>query len=150
MTIKSQILDLLVQLKKERGVTIILITHDLGVVAETCDRVAVFYLGRIVEQGAALDIYRHTKHPYTQGLLGALPHPENWGDALKMIPGSVPTLLDPISGCAFASRCEYAMDICHQTFPPEYSFGDPTPVGQHRAACHLYAESEARQDGETG
>ena len=141
VTIQSQILDLLVQLKKERGVTLILITHDLGVVAETCDRVAVFYLGRIVEQGTALDIYRNTKHPYTQGLLGALPHPENWGDSLKMIPGTVPTIMDPISGCAFASRCEYAMDICRQVSPPEYYFGDG-----HYAACHLYAGSEGNQD----
>jgi oligopeptide/dipeptide ABC transporter ATP-binding protein len=134
VTIQSQILDLLVQLRQERGVTIILITHDLGVVAETCDRLAVFYLGRIVEQGKARDIFHDTKHPYTQGLLGALPHPSNWGDALKMIPGTVPTLTTAIPGCAFASRCDRVMEVCHLAPPPDVSF-----VDGHCAACHLYA-----------
>jgi peptide/nickel transport system ATP-binding protein len=133
VTIQSQILDLLVQLRNDRGVTIVLITHDLGVVAETCDRLAVFYLGRIVEQGVARDIFHETKHPYTQGLLGALPHPANWGDALVMIPGTVPTLTTEISGCVFASRCERVMEVCWGTAPPEVSFSD-----SHRVLCHLY------------
>ncbi len=134
VTIQSQILDLLVQLRQERGVAIILITHDLGVVAETCDRLAVFYLGRIVEQGKARDTSHDTKHPYTQGLLGPLPHPSNWGDALKMIPGTVPTLTTAIPGCAFASRCDRVMEVCHLVPPPDVSFADG-----HCAACHLYA-----------
>jgi peptide/nickel transport system ATP-binding protein len=136
VTIQSQILDLLVQMRDQRGVTMILVTHDLGVVAETCDRLAVFYLGRTVEQGASRDIFHHTKHPYTQGLLGALPHPTNWGDALNVIPGTVPTLMTSITGCAFASRCEHVMEICRQVSPPDVAFGDG-----HRASCHLYADS---------
>lgn len=136
VTIQSQILDLLVKLQRERDVTIILITHDLGVMAETSDQVAVFYLGRIVEQGAARDIFHHTKHPYTQGLLAALPNPSKWRDALKVIPGSVPTNLNPIPGCAFASRCEYVMDVCWQDPPPIVYFGD-----SHSAACYLCADS---------
>jgi oligopeptide/dipeptide ABC transporter ATP-binding protein len=112
----------------------ILVTHDLGVVAETCDRLAVFYLGRIVEQGAARDIFHRTKHPYTQGLLGALPHPANWGDTLKMIPGSVPTLMTDIEGCPFTVRCDRVMEICHTVRPPDVAFNDG-----HRATCHLYA-----------
>lgn len=143
VTIQSQILDLLVQLRQERGVTIVLITHDLGVVAETCDRLAVFYLGRIVEQGVARDIFHQTRHPYTQGLLGALPHVSNWGEALKMIPGTVPTLTTAITGCAFASRCERVMDVCRLVPPPDISFGPG-----HRAACHLY--SDLAQDGGQG
>jgi oligopeptide/dipeptide ABC transporter ATP-binding protein len=143
VTIQSQILDLLVQLRQDRGVTIVLITHDLGVVAETCDRLAVFYLGRVVEQGAARAIFHETRHPYTQGLLGALPHVSNWGDALKMIPGTVPTLTSAVTGCVFVSRCERAMEICRAVAPPDISFGP-----SHRAACHLYAD--LAQDGASG
>jgi dipeptide transport system ATP-binding protein len=143
VTIQSQILDLLIQLREQHGVTIILVTHDLGIVAETCDRLAVFYLGCIVEQGAAPDIFHDTKHPYTQGLLGALPHPSNWGDALKMIPGTVPTLMTAVVGCPFASRCEQVMEACWHVAPPDISFGP-----SHRAACHLYADPA--QEGERG
>jgi peptide/nickel transport system ATP-binding protein len=134
VTIQFQILDLLVKLQRERHVAIMLITHDLGVVAETCQRLAVFYLGRIVEQGGVRRIFHHTKHPYTQGLLAALPDPRNWGSSLKMIPGSVPSALEPIVGCAFASRCEYVMDVCRQVEPPLLAVDD-----DHLVACHLYA-----------
>ena len=143
VTIQSQILDLLIKLQKERGVTIILITHDLGVVAETCEEVAVFYLGRIVEQGSSRDIFHNTKHPYTKGLLAALPNPQTWGHALKVIPGSVPTNLEPIHGCAFASRCEYAIDACSKMQPPVIQISDG-----HFTACHLYADQGNNRDGE--
>jgi oligopeptide/dipeptide ABC transporter ATP-binding protein len=143
VTIQSQILDLLVRMREQRGVTIILITHDLGVVAESCDRLAVFYLGCIVEQGAARDIFHGPRHPYTQGLLGALPHPSNWGEALKMIPGTVPTLMTVVTGCPFASRCEKVMDICSAAAPPDVAFN-----GGHSTACHLYADS-AHKGGQT-
>lgn len=136
VTIQSQILDLLVKLQREREVGVILITHDLGVVAETCDQVAVFYRGQIVEEGEARAIFRDPKHPYTQGLLAALPTPSRWGDALKVIPGTVPTNLNPIVGCPFTSRCEYEMAVCQQVAPPVVHFG-----GGHQALCHLYAES---------
>ncbi len=145
VTIQSQILDLLRTLRQERQVAIMLITHDLGIVAETCEEVAVFYLGRVAEQGTVRDIFHRTKHPYTQGLLAALPNPrpETWGSSLKVIPGSVPTHLEPIPGCAFASRCEYVMDVCQQEDPPFVQFGDG-----HRAACYLYAPSTATVAGD--
>jgi oligopeptide/dipeptide ABC transporter ATP-binding protein len=135
VTIQSQILDLLVHLRDERGVTIILITHDLGVVAETCDKMATFYRGRIIEQGTVGDIFRQTKHPYTQGLFAALPNPQTWGQELNVIPGTVSINLEPIRGCAFASRCEYVMDVCRQGDPPVVTFNET-----HSTACHLYTE----------
>ena len=133
VTIQSQILDLLVKLQQDLGVTIMMITHDLGIVAETCEQMAVFYLGRIIEQGAVGNIFHDTKHPYTQGLLAALPNPQNWEDKLKVIPGTVPTLLEAIQGCAFAPRCEYVMSACTKKNPPLIQFNST-----HRAACHLY------------
>jgi oligopeptide transport system ATP-binding protein len=91
-----------------------------------------------VERGAVRDIFHRTKHPYTQGLLAALPNPQVRGAELKMIPGSVPTLLKPIVGCPFASRCEYVMDICHHVQPPLLLVGH-----EHHAACHLYNSAAA-------
>lgn len=143
VTIQSQILDLLVKLQRDRGVAIMMISHDLGIVAETCEQMAVFYLGQIIEQGAVGDIFHDPKHPYTKGLLAALPNPKNWGDKLKAIPGSVPTLLEAIQGCAFAPRCEYVMGICTQKTPPLIQFSTT-----HRATCHLYVDDIKHRDGE--
>lgn len=133
VTIQAQILNLLVKLQQERGIAIILITHNLGIVAETCQQVAVLYAGRIVEQGKVRDIFHRPGHPYTQGLLAALPNPGSRGQALKVIPGSVPSGLDSLPGCAFASRCEQAMPVCRQSPPPFFSRGP-----EHQAACYLY------------
>lgn len=133
VTIQSQILDLLVRLRHERGVTIILITHDLGVVAETCDAVAVFYLGEIVERGTVRDIFHHTKHPYTRQLLASLPNPNKWGQDLNVIPGSVPTNFDQLQGCPFETRCSERLEICKSTTPINVRFSD-----SHEAACHFY------------
>jgi peptide/nickel transport system ATP-binding protein len=133
VTIQSQILDLLVKLQREHDLAVILITHDLGVVAETCDEVAVFYRGRIIEEGDAPAIFREPKHPYTQGLLGALPTQSRWGDALKVIPGTVPTNLEAIIGCPFTTRCEHEMPLCQRLTPPTVRFG-----GRHQVHCHLY------------
>jgi len=133
VTIQSQILDLLVRLRHVRGVTIILITHDLGVVAETCDAVAVFYLGEIIESGTARDIFHHTKHPYTRQLLASLPNPNKWGQNLNVIPGSVPTNFDQIEGCPFETRCSERLGICKSTTAFNVKFSD-----SHQAACHLY------------
>jgi oligopeptide/dipeptide ABC transporter ATP-binding protein len=133
VTIQSQILDLLVRLRDERAVTIILITHDLGVVAETCDEVAVFYLGEIIERGTARDIFHRTKHPYTQQLLAALPNPRTWGSDLKVIPGSVPTNLEQVRGCPFESRCSERVEICKTAQPLITEFSD-----SHQTVCHLY------------
>lgn len=142
VTIQSQILELLVRLREDRGVTILLITHDLGVVAETCDEVAVFYLGKIAEQGSVRDIFHRTKHPYTAGLLAALPNPQRWGKELIAIPGSVPTNLDPLPGCPFEPRCPERMEICAKVMPAD------TPVGEgHLAACHLYPQPSETEAG---
>jgi oligopeptide/dipeptide ABC transporter ATP-binding protein len=135
VTIQAQILDLLVKLQQERGVTIMLITHDMGVVAKICQHVAVLYAGRVVEQGPVREIFKKTKHPYTQGLLTTLPHPGSRGHDLNVIAGSVPSGFTPITGCAFASRCQHLMDVCQQQFPPWYEFEN-----NHQAACFLYHE----------
>jgi oligopeptide/dipeptide ABC transporter ATP-binding protein len=142
VTIQSQILDLLVKQSRERDVAVMLITHDLGVVAETCEQVAVFYLGQIVEQGSVRDVYRQTKHPYTMGLLAALPNPKGSGEALKVIPGSVPSAIKPIPGCVFASRCEYVMDVCREVPPNLVRVGE-----SHLAACYLCSELPRTANG---
>ena len=135
VTIQAQILDLLVKLRDDKGVTIILITHDMGVVAETCDEMAVFYAGRVVETGSAENIFNNPQHPYTQGLLAALPHTSSRGHELKVIPGSVPSGFDRSPGCPFAARCEHVIDICHQQMPTFAQFD-----GSHQALCHLYSK----------
>ncbi len=135
VTIQSQILDLLLALREERALTILLISHDLGLVAETCERVAVFYLGRIVEESTASDIFAHPRHPYTRGLLSALPEQQSFGEALHVIPGSVGTIFGERRGCAFAPRCGHAMTVCASVDPT------PIPVGStQRSACHLHRE----------
>lgn len=134
VTIQAQILDLLVGLTRERRISVLLITHNLGVVAETCDRMAVLYAGRIVEMGPTETVLRAVKHPYTQGLLAAIPRPENRGRPLSAIPGSVPGGLETLPGCPFHPRCGLARDLCQEVCPPLL------PVGEgHWVACHLYA-----------
>ena len=138
VTIQAQILDLLVDLKRTRGLSILLITHNLGVVAETCDRVAVLYAGFIVEAGPTEAIFQSMKHPYTQGLLAAIPHPSGRGRPLQAIPGTVPDGLQPLSGCPFHPRCTFAWDRCRQERPVLLEVADG-----HQVACHLYSgESE--------
>ena len=136
VTIQAQILSLLTDLRDKENLSILFITHDLGVVAETCDRVAVAYAGRIVEIGTIDDVLYQTKHPYTKGLLGAMPDLVAHGEPLQVITGSVPDGLNPVSGCPFHPRCPDVMDVCRSQ---EAQF---IPVGQlnHLAACHLYAE----------
>ncbi len=126
VTIQSQILDLLKKLQKETGMTILMITHDLGVVAEMCDRVAVMYAGTVVETGNVSEIFSNPKHPYTQGLLSALPGESK---ELVSIGGSVPDLLDPPSGCRFNPRCPIAKAHCSVDVP--LLEGDELKV-----ACH--------------
>ncbi len=126
VTIQSQILDLLKKLQKETGMTIVMITHDLGVVAEMCDRVAVMYAGTVVETGNASEIFSDPKHPYTQGLLSALPGESK---ELSSIGGSVPDLLNPPSGCRFNPRCPIAKAHC--------SVDVPLLKGEdYKVACH--------------
>ncbi|TYB81106.1 ABC transporter ATP-binding protein [Maritimibacter fusiformis] len=124
VTIQAQILDLLAAIQKERGMGILFVTHDLGVVAEIADRVAVMYAGRIVETGPVTEIFAHPRHPYTAGLLRSVPQLGRGGELreagtpLPTIPGSVPALSDLPKGCSFANRCDFVTDACREAVPP--------------------------------
>jgi len=133
VTIQAQILDLLKDLKNKLNTSIILITHDLGVVAEMADRIVVMYAGKVVETGLVDDIFSSSKHPYTWGLLNSIPKvtEENKKDLLA-ISGTPPDLFEPPAGCAFAARCEHAMKICYKKQPPEVSCGY-----SHSSSCWL-------------
>ena len=134
VTTQSQILDLMNKLKKERNMAVILITHNLGVVARMADKVAVMYAGRIVEYGTAREVFYEPKHPYTWGLLNSMPDigGSDGSYELTAIPGTPPDLFAPPEGCAFAARCPYTMNCCVKVQPPEYQLG-----GSHRADCYL-------------
>lgn len=130
VTIQAQILDLMRDLQKELGTAIIMITHDLGVIAELVDRVAVMYTGVIVESGDVETIFANPQHPYTQGLLASIPRLDMDVDRLQAIPGSVPTPGNFPKGCGFHPRCPFAKDICVAKRPPAFAVGDG-----HHAAC---------------
>ncbi|APO68774.1 oligopeptide ABC transporter ATP-binding protein [Rhizobium gallicum] len=141
VTIQAQILDLLLKLQRERGMAMLFVTHNLGVVAEIAHRVAVMYAGRIVEEGPVGEVFRHPKHPYTIGLLASMPR---LGDATRMklageklaaIPGMVPSLMKMPPGCAFSPRCKFAIDACRAAVPP---LEDVNP--QHRSRCIRWRE----------
>ncbi len=136
VTIQAQILSLLSELRQKEGLSILLITHDLGVVAETCERVAVAYAGRIVESGPVENVLYQTKHPYTQGLLASLPDSAEQGVPLRVIKGNVPDGLNPVPGCPFHPRCPEVMDICREKDPPLIQLQSEG----HWVACHLYEE----------
>ena len=133
VTIQAQIIDLLGDIRKKTGTAIILITHDLGVVASLVDRVAVMYAGKIVETAKVNDIFKNAAHPYTKALLSSLPsHDTSKEDKLTSIPGTPPDLIKPPVGCGFASRCEKCMKICKAKQPPVFDLGDG-----HSASCWL-------------
>jgi peptide/nickel transport system ATP-binding protein len=129
-TIQAQILDLLRRLRAETGMALVLISHDLGVVAEMCDRVGVMYAGRIVEQAPSAELFAHPAHPYTRGLLGALPDMVGPRRRLDAIPGGVPEPWNLPPGCAFAPRCPLAGPDCDAGIPALRDAGEG-----HRAAC---------------
>ena len=133
VTVQAQILDLINKLKREYNTTVILITHNMGVVAEMADRVAVMYAGKIVEIGTVEQIFKNPLHPYTQGLLRAVPNPLGKIDRLETIPGTVPNLIEPPSGCRFHPRCPRVMGVCKEKVP-ELKEMEPG----HFVACHLY------------
>ena len=138
VTIQAQVLELIGQLREERDSAIVLITHDLGVVAKLCDRVAIMYGGKIVEIGTDKEIFYEPRHPYTNGLLACIANPEQDRETpLTPIPGSPPDLLDPPKGCPFVDRCAKAMRICKTHMPEEAVFS-----ATHRCSCWLN-ESEA-------
>jgi oligopeptide/dipeptide ABC transporter ATP-binding protein len=114
VTIQAQIMNLMKQINQERGTAIILVTHDLGLAAEFCDRIAVMYAGRIVEQGTVEEIVEDPQHPYTKGLLDCRPSLGERGKSIRPIPGNVPNLADLPAGCAFAPRCVHAQDVCRE------------------------------------
>ena len=131
VTIQAQIMQLMAKVREETGTAIILITHDLGVVANLADRVAVMYAGKIVETGTAEDIFYRPKHPYTQALLKSLPTVEtSREEKLVSIAGTPPDLFMPPKGCEFASRCEHCMKVCKKHVPPTYEVG-----AGHKAVC---------------
>lgn len=133
VTIQAQILDIMQNLKKQYQTSMIMITHDLGIVAKVCDEVAVMYAGRIVEYGSLRDIFKRTKHPYTEGLFDSLPNIKERSARLNPIPGLVPdpTVVQP--GCAFAPRCRYATEACKMAVPELRCMGNG-----HYVACSAY------------
>ena len=136
VTIEAQILDLLLELREKLGMSIIIITHDLGVIARMCDRVVVMYGGKVVEKGTAQEIFYNTAHPYTKGLMGSIAKLDTAkGEKLTPIDGTPPDLFFPPKGCPFAARCEYAMDICKDNPPSCYKISD-----EHVTNCWLQHE----------
>ncbi|GAU75456.1 ABC transporter ATP-binding protein [Fusibacter sp. 3D3] len=133
VTIQAQILELLKELKDKVNTAIILITHDLGVVADVCSRIVVMYGGLIMEEGSAEDVFYNPSHPYTMGLIKSIPRLDlNEKHRLIPIPGTPPDLLNPPTGCPFATRCPYAMQVCIKELPKFYTTNEG-----HRAACWL-------------
>ena len=137
VSVQAQVLDLLKRLCRERGTSVILITHDMGVIAQTSDRIAVMYAGRLAEIGGTREVLTNPQHPYTQGLMASTPSVDakSFGAALFQIPGSMPKLDALPSGCAFNPRCQHAHDRCRQERPS---------VQAGRAACWLL---ESEQEG---
>lgn len=130
VTIQAQILDLIRDLRQEMGMSIVLITHDLGVVAETADRVVVMYAGKIVEEASAIDLFERPKHPYTEGLLHSIPRLDKQSDRLHVIKGVVPHPMHMPTGCRFNPRCPYAKERCYTESPLEVDIGEG-----HRVSC---------------
>ena len=139
VTIQAQILELLADLTKRLGTSILLITHDLGVVAENCSRVLVMYAGEVVEEALTSDLFAHAHHPYTEGLLGAMPRVGGHAERLATIPGTVPPPTAWPDGCRFRERCPYAWERCAAEHPPLYQIGV-----NHVSRCHLAVEPERR------
>ncbi len=143
VTIQAQVLDLMKELKKKYGMAMILITHDLGIIAETCDDVAVMYAGQIIERGSLEEIFNTARHPYTEGLFNSLPNIADRKERLKPIPGLMPDPTKLPKGCAFAPRCPYAKDSCIDKMPEEIHFG-----GTHYCRCSRYEDPGFRIERE--
>jgi peptide/nickel transport system permease protein len=134
--VQDQILAELIRLREEMDLSIILISHDVGIVAETCDRIAVMYAGQIVEEAPSRDLFKHSRHPYTQGLLGSLPTITGPRKELIALPGESTPVVGQPQGCRFAARCPLAADLCHQVDPPALRVN-----GNHWARCHFALEA---------
>jgi oligopeptide/dipeptide ABC transporter ATP-binding protein len=139
VTIQAQILELLVDLQKRLGTSILMITHDLGVIAETTSRVLVMYGGEIVEEAPVKVLFANAHHPYTEGLMNAMPQITDSRERLNVIPGTVPPPTAWPSGCRFRDRCPYSWEKCEREHPPLYQIGEG-----HTSRCHLAVEPERR------
>ncbi len=133
VSVQHQILRLFYNLVREYHLSVLLITHNLGVVAQLCDRVAVMYAGNIVEAGPVRSVFKQPAHPYTQGLLRSIPTPQTKRGELAGVPGNIPNLVHPPSGCRFEPRCPFKMPVCSTAFPGERAIG-----ASHHVACYLY------------
>ena len=135
VTIQAQVLEMMKGLKEKYEMSMLMITHDLGIVAEICDEVSVVYAGRVVEHGTLADVFDNTRHPYTEGLFNSLPNIENQAEKLKPIRGLMPDPTDLPLGCPFYPRCDHAMEICRTKKPPKVYRNET-----HFVECHLYIE----------
>jgi peptide/nickel transport system ATP-binding protein len=140
VSVQAQIIALLKRLGREHGTAIMLVTHDMGVIAETADRVAVMYAGRIAEIGPVRDVVQNPLHPYAKGLMGAIPSLDSDAERLVQIPGSMPRLSAIPPGCPFNPRCPFVFDRCRVERP------EPIQHSEHRVACHLYDQSPVRSE----
>ncbi len=145
VTIQAQVLDLIKKLSKEEGSSVILITHDLAVVASLCDYIYIMYGGKIVESGSDKEIFFDPKHPYTKGLLGCIPDPDNIEKDLQPIPGSPPDLLQQPAGCPYVDRCQEAMRICKRLMPEYVQYTET-----HKSACWLNILEEQKNTEQEG
>jgi len=137
VTIQAQVLELMKTLKEKFQMGMVLITHDLGVVAEVCDDVAIMYAGRIVEQGTLEEVFTKVKHPYTEGLFNSIPNIDDRKEKLKPIRGLMSDPYNLPKGCSFCDRCDYAMPVCETEKPPKIYFSDT-----HFVECHLYRDQQ--------
>ena len=135
VTIQAQVLEMMKGLKEKYEMSMLMITHDLGIVAEICDEVSVVYAGRVVEHGTLADVFDNTRHPYTEGLFNSLPNIENQAEKLKPIRGLMPDPTDLPLGCPFYPRCDHAMEICRTKKPPKVYRNET-----HFVECHLFNE----------
>ena len=141
VTVQAQIFDLISELRERTGTAVVLITHDMGAIAEMADRVAVMYAGRIVEEGSAAEVLQSPMHPYTQGLIACAPgrRTSGFGEPLLEIPGTVPSLLERRGGCSFADRCSQVQPRCRQQLPPETRLD----AGRRRVLCWLHVPGDS-------
>jgi peptide/nickel transport system ATP-binding protein len=135
VTIQAQILEIIRNLQRKFGMSVLLITHNLGIIAENCQRVGVMYGGYLVEMSSVRTIFKDPRHPYTQALMEAIPRLDLTVDKLQTLPGSVPDLIDPPTGCRFHPRCRYAKDKCIEEVPPLEEW-----TTDHSVACHFHKE----------
>lgn len=142
VTIQAQILEIMRELKKKYDTAMIMITHDLGIVAEMCDEVSVIYAGRIIEHGTLEDVFDHTSHPYTEGLFNSLPNIQDRKAKLKPIPGLMPDPTNLPKGCAFAPRCPYATEACNAAIPEKTWLNDT-----HYICCSAYKDPNFKLNG---